>query len=305
MDENEVQLKQSVYVYALYPPLSLIVLLLILCYITLALYLVSYHHVGKNSKKVPGIISCLIKITFRGSFAKKNTNKGEKELRLFGYLVPVGLVNSLGLIAMIVWVGVAAAFWIVLIGKERGTFQPENCLYNESDCSPIMFNKVSLDYVRALGAAGGLLVLSTVILQGQTILIMWMMKKSRTLNLKARRCWKSSLIIVVCVPLLMEVVFFVGATVCALYFNLYDSLQHWIQFGSFVIAVFQSTYFSSITLYFTWSRRTAVTRGGDIEEGVELLGDMLQNGETVTTRVTDEGPFITENNDKLTSPLLS
>ncbi len=304
MDRDEIQLKQMVYMCALYPPVTIAVFLLLICYIMLALYLVCYNHVGRNSKKIPGIITCLIKITFRGSFAKKRMAKGRSELRLFGYLVPAGLVNSLGLIAIIIWVGVAAAFWIVLIGKERGTYRPVDCYYNESNCSPIMFNKVSLDYVRALGAAGGLLVLTSVILQGQTILLMWMMKKSRTTNLRVRRCWKVSIIATVLAPLLAELVFFIGASVCVLYFELYDSIQHWIQFGSFVIAVFQSTYFSSITLYFTWNKRTAIMRGGNVEEGTKMLEDKEENELTVISRVAREDVLTTINNN-LTRPLLN
>ncbi len=300
---DNIKLKQSVYFYSLYPPVALGVISLIACYIILALYLVCCRHVHKSSKHVPGIINCLIKITFRGSFTKNQNNEEKSELRLFGYQVPAGLINSLGLISMIVWVGVAAAFWIVLIGQNQSILHPENCDNKSStvivDCEPISYNKVSLDYVRALGAAGGLLVLTTVILQGQTIVLMWMMKKSQTKNRQIRRCWKLALVMVVSVPLGIEVLLFSGASIGMIFFELYNSIQHWIQFGSFVIAVFQSTYFSSITVYFTWKRRTALPRVSDIEQGMELPSVMRGT----MAGSNGDGRFGTS--DNLTSPLMS
>ncbi len=302
---DNIKLKQSVYFYSLYPPVALGVISLIACYIILALYLVCCRHVHKSSKHVPGIINCLIKITFRGSFTKNQNNEEKSELRLFGYQVPAGLINSLGLISMIVWVGVAAAFWIVLIGQNQSILHPENCDNQSSttilDCEPISYNEVSLDYVRALGAAGGLLVLTTVILQGQTIILMWMMKKSQTKNRQIRRCWKLALVMVVSVPLGIEVLLFSGASTGMIFFELYNSIQHWIQFGSFVIAVFQSTYFSSITIYFTWKRRTALPRVSDIEQGMELLSVMKQNGGTMAVSNGDGG---FGNSDDLANPLM-
>ncbi len=301
---DKIKLKQQVYIYSLYPPVAFVVISLVACYITLALYLVRCRHVHKRSKNVPGIISFLIKITFRGSFTKKQNKEEKSELRLFGYQVPAGLINSLGLISMIVWMGVAAAFWIVLIGKNYNIVHPENC-DNESstavvDCEPISYNQLSLDYVRALGAAGGLLVLTTVILQGQTMMVMWMMKKSRTENRRIRQCWKFVLIMVVSVPLVVEVLLFSGISIGMIFFELDASPQHWVQFGTFVIAVFQSTYFSSITIYFTWRKRTALPRVSDIEQGMELPSVMKQNGGTMAR---SNGDFWTS--DDLTSPLMS
>ena len=274
MDLEDIQIQRSVYIYTLYPPVALAVLLLLFFYFILALYLVSNKHVERSTVRVPGIANCLVKITFRGSLSIKQVAGVPKELRLFGYRVPAGLINSLGLTAMIVWVGVVSAFWIVLIGKEKATEYPdfEDCMnesYNMS-CDPIVYNKVSLDYVKALGAAGGLLVLTTVIIHGQTIIMMWMMKKSRTANSKVRKAWKFMVVALTIAPLLIEMVTFLSAAVFVIYLSLYTNIQNWIQFGSFVIAVFQSTYFPCLILYHTWRRRTRYPRDTDIEQGVRL-----------------------------------
>ena len=273
-DLEDIQTHRTVYIYTLYPPVVLAVLLLLVLYFALALYLVYNKHVERSTIRVPGIANCLVKITFRGSLTIKQVAGVPKELRLFGYRVPAGLINTLGLTAMIVWVGVVAAFWIVLIGKDKATEYPdfEDC-FNESydiNCEPIVYNKVSLDYVKALGASGGLLVLTTVIIHGQTIIMMWMMKKSRTANTKVRNAWKFMVIIMTIAPLLIEMVTFLSATVFIIYLSLYTNIQNWIQFGSFVIAVFQSTYFPCIILYHTWRRRTRYPRDTDIEQGVRM-----------------------------------
>ena len=273
-DLEDIQTHRTVYIYTLYPPVVLAVLLLLVLYFALALYLVYNKHVERSTIRVPGIANCLVKITFRGSLTLKQVAGVPKELRLFGYRVPAGLINTLGLTAMIVWVGVVTAFWIVLIGKDKATEYPdfEDC-FNESydiNCEPIVYNKVSLDYVKALGASGGLLVLTTVIIHGQTIIMMWMMKKSRTANTKVRNAWKFMVITMTIAPLLIEMVTFLSATVFIIYLSLYTNIQNWIQFGSFVIAVFQSTYFPCIILYHTWRRRTRYPRDTDIEQGVRM-----------------------------------
>jgi len=291
--------EQTRYMYILYTPVSVAVLFLLIFYVLLAFYLLINNHVNKHSKRVPALIYCLITLTFRGSLNMKRIDTNQKEFRLFGYRVPAGLVNSLGLLAIIVWIGVVFAFWLVLLGSEEVKFPSETCWQNSSmtssDCEIITYYMISIDYVRALGGSGGLLVLTTVIIEGQMIVLMWMMRKSRNPKSKIRITWKFATITFELLPLLTEVIIFVAVVTWMVLWSLFSSEQHWIQFVSFVIAVFQSTYFPTLILYYTWAKRTRYCIAHDIEQGEVMTA--LNETRHATTMIDNEVC-------KLTKPLL-
>jgi len=251
---EEIQLR---YLLTLYLPIGLAVVGLLVFYVVLGLYLVVKGRLTKEAKLVPEFIFFLVKLTFRASgLNKKGYGEVEREYRLYGYRVPAPLVNALGLSGVIVWICVMTAFWLVLIGKGEVTIS-EDCDFNATLlCTELFHNTVVLDYVRAMGAAGGLLILTAVIIQGQLIVLMWIMKKSRNHNKNIRRAWKLTALSFVIVPLLTSISAFVWMAKSAVDWEVYDSEQKWIKLGSFAIVIFQSSYFSTVILYYTWARRT-------------------------------------------------
>ena len=148
---------------------AVILVILILIGNALALYTVCKKLDTRKAREVPSIISGVIGVLFPGSLTK-NDSPGEpsKKYCLFGYPAPAGLVNSLGVLSVLMSLALTATF-----------------MRNFLEFAPTVSIQFSLSFPAAesLGAAGGVLVLLTALIRVEMMVVMWMIKK-KTISLR-------------------------------------------------------------------------------------------------------------------------
>ena len=165
----------------------------------------------------------------------------------------------------------------------------------------------SVNYLGAVGAAGGTLVSITVLLHVKVKVIMWMlMKKNRALNTKRKKAWTCCLVlteIAVGVLLLITVCFFVGPNINGLrmeeaqrstpYPIMVTVLGLTITQGClFGIAILHSSYFSLLVSYFNWNIGKDEGLHNDIEAGAQTLltNSRREYGTRSYSTINDDDP---------------
>ena len=155
------------------------------------------------------------RIIFRESVKKTELEAGKKQYFIFGYPVTKRVFYTLGLLSINIWQAIFGTFWAVfLIDETFACDEKLDCFpfnisnasntagpiqdYPIEDCADfILIDDVEiqcyqfvLNYAEAMGAAGGVLILATLIIEGHVELLLWLLAKLSASDSFLRMiCW--------------------------------------------------------------------------------------------------------------------
>ena len=253
-------------------PTGAILVVLILIGNALALYAVCKKLETRSARQVPSIISGVIGILFPGSLTMNDsTPEHSRKYNLFGYPAPAGLVNSLGVLSMLMSLALTATFM-------------KNFLEIRAIRQTIRAFPLSFSAAKSLGAAGGLLVLLTALIRVEMMVVMWVIKKkNHSTRICIKRAWSCcSIFTVIFLLMLIATVTVVWSIFKAgtseggeAHYILSNFAHSILEQGMLAFSLLQTFLFSSLILYFNWN--FGRVNRGDTEraQGVELATSLL------------------------------
>ena len=249
-------------------PTGAILVVLVLIGNALALYAVCKKLETRNARQVPSIISGVIGILFPGSLTMNDsTPEHSRKYNLFGYPAPAGLVNSLGVLSMLMSLALTATFM-------------KNFLELHAIRQTIRAFPFSFSAAKSLGAAGGLLVLLTALIRVEMMVVIWVIKKkNHSTRICTRRAWSCcSIFTAIFLLMLIAIVtivwsFFKASTQDVI--GTSNFVHSILEQGMLAFSLLQTILFSSLILYFNWN--FGRVNSGDTEQaqGVELTTSLL------------------------------